>query len=216
MWPVVPRDGSLGEDHHPETHLIPVILQTLLGQREKLVVFGTNYPTPDGTCIRDYIHVEDLCEAHIVAMNALEPGDARFYNLGIGRGYSVKEVIDSVERVTGKKCRWNTALGGPATLPPCMPTPRRSVTSWAGRHGIRRSTRSWPRPGTGSRTIRTGMRSDSHAHRFLLFPRIALLVSPRCSDPAGSSSCPLIPLVICRSKYFRTASGKNRVRWAMP
>ena len=96
-------DGSLGEDHHPETHLIPVILQALLGQREKVVVFGTDYPTPDGTCIRDYIHVEDLCEAHIVAMNALQPGDARFYNLGIGRGYSVKEVIDSVERVTGKK-----------------------------------------------------------------------------------------------------------------
>jgi len=96
-------DGSLGEDHHPEMHLIPVMLQTLLGQREKLVVFGTDYPTPDGTCIRDYIHVEDLCEAHIVAMNALRPGDARFYNLGIGRGYSVKEVIDSVERVTGKK-----------------------------------------------------------------------------------------------------------------
>ena len=96
-------DGSLGEDHHPETHLIPVVLQTLLGQREKVVVFGTDYPTPDGTCIRDYIHVEDLCEAHMVAMNALQPGDARFYNLGIGRGYSVKEVIDSVERVTGKR-----------------------------------------------------------------------------------------------------------------
>ncbi len=96
-------DGSLGEDHRPETHLIPVILQTLLGQREKVVVFGTDYPTPDGTCIRDYIHVEDLCEAHIVAMNALRPGDARFYNLGIGRGYSVREVIESVERVTGGK-----------------------------------------------------------------------------------------------------------------
>ena len=96
-------DGSLGEDHRPETHLIPVILQTLLGQREKVTVFGTDYPTPDGTCIRDYIHVEDLCEAHIVAMNALRPGDARFYNLGIGRGYSVREVIESVERVTGCK-----------------------------------------------------------------------------------------------------------------
>ena len=96
-------DGSLGEDHHPETHLIPVILQALLGQREKVVVFGTDYPTPDGTCIRDYIHVDDLCEAHIVAMNALKPANARFYNLGIGRGYSVKEVIDSVQRVTGKK-----------------------------------------------------------------------------------------------------------------
>jgi UDP-glucose 4-epimerase len=94
-------DGSLGEDHDPETHLIPVLLQTALGQREKATVFGTDYPTPDGTCIRDYVHVEDLCAAHIVAMNTLKAGDARFYNLGIGRGYSVKEVIDSTRRVTG-------------------------------------------------------------------------------------------------------------------
>ena len=94
-------DGSLGEDHDPETHLIPVLLLTALGQREKVTVFGTDYPTPDGTCIRDYIHVEDLCAAHIAAMNALQPGDTRFYNLGIGRGYSVKEVIDAAKRVTG-------------------------------------------------------------------------------------------------------------------
>lgn len=94
-------DGSLGEDHHPETHLIPVVLQAASGRRDKLTVFGADYPTPDGTCIRDYVHVEDLCRAHIVAMNALEPSDARFYNLGIGKGYSVKEVIDSAQRVTG-------------------------------------------------------------------------------------------------------------------
>ena len=94
-------DGSLGEDHDPETHLIPVLLQTALGHREKVTVFGSDYPTPDGTCIRDYIHVEDLSDAHIVAMNALEPGDTRFYNLGIGRGYSVNEVIASAKRVTG-------------------------------------------------------------------------------------------------------------------
>ena len=84
-------------------HLIPVLLLAILGRREKVTVFGTDYPTPDGTCIRDYIHVEDLCAAHVVAMNALRPGDARFYNLGIGKGYSVKEVIDSAERVTGQK-----------------------------------------------------------------------------------------------------------------
>ena len=94
-------DGSLGEDHDPETHLIPVVLLTNLGQRDKVTVFGTDYPTPDGTCIRDYIHVEDLCAAHIVAMKALRPGDTRFYNLGIGRGYSVREVLDSARRVTG-------------------------------------------------------------------------------------------------------------------
>jgi UDP-glucose 4-epimerase len=96
-------DGSLGEDHDPETHLIPVLLLTALGRREKVTVFGTDYPTPDGTCIRDYIHVEDLCAAHVSAMEALRPGDARFYNLGIGRGYSVKEVYESACRVTGRK-----------------------------------------------------------------------------------------------------------------
>jgi UDP-glucose-4-epimerase GalE len=94
-------DGSLGEDHRPETHLIPVVLQAALGRRGKVAVFGTDYPTPDGTCIRDYIHVEDLCNAHIAAMNALRPGDARFYNLGIGRGYSVREVIGAAQEVTG-------------------------------------------------------------------------------------------------------------------
>jgi len=94
-------DGSIGEDHEPETHLIPVLLLTALGQQDKVTVFGTDYPTPDGTCIRDYVYVEDLCAAHIRAMEALEPGDGRFYNLGIGRGYSVKEVIDAAKRVTG-------------------------------------------------------------------------------------------------------------------
>lgn len=94
-------DGSLGEDHDPETHLVPVLLQTALGQRDEVTVFGTDYPTPDGTCIRDYVHVEDLCAAHVAAMKALRPGDARFYNLGIGRGYTVKEVIESAKRVTG-------------------------------------------------------------------------------------------------------------------
>lgn len=94
-------DGSLGEDHDPETHLIPVLLLAALGRREKVTVFGTDYPTPDGTCIRDYVHVEDLSAAHITAMEALKPGDTRVYNLGIGRGYSVKEVLDSAKRVTG-------------------------------------------------------------------------------------------------------------------
>ncbi|MEN6559100.1 MAG: UDP-glucose 4-epimerase GalE [Thermoguttaceae bacterium] len=96
-------DGSLGEDHRPETHLIPVLLRAALGRQEKVTVFGADYPTPDGTCIRDYIHVEDLCAAHIAAMNALQPGDTRFYNLGIGHGYSVKQVIESVLRVTGRR-----------------------------------------------------------------------------------------------------------------
>jgi UDP-glucose 4-epimerase len=94
-------DGSLGEAHQPETHLIPVLLLATLGRRGPATIFGTDYPTPDGTCIRDYVHVEDLCAAHLVAMESLRPGDARFYNLGIGRGYSVREVLDAVRGVTG-------------------------------------------------------------------------------------------------------------------
>jgi len=94
-------DGSLGEDHDPETHLIPALLLAALGRREKVTVFGTDYSTPDGTCIRDYIHVEDLCAAHVAVMEALQPGQGRFYNLGIGKGYSVKEVLEAANRVTG-------------------------------------------------------------------------------------------------------------------
>jgi UDP-glucose 4-epimerase len=96
-------DGSLGEDHRPESHLIPLVLLAALGKREKITVFGDDYPTPDGTCVRDYIHVEDLCDAHLAAMQALQAGDARFYNLGIGRGYSVREVIHAAERVVGQR-----------------------------------------------------------------------------------------------------------------
>ena len=94
-------DGTIGEDHDPETHLIPVMLEAALGKRDVITIFGEDYPTPDGTCIRDYIHVEDLVEAHILAMNALHDGDARFYNLGIGRGYSVREMIEAAKAVTG-------------------------------------------------------------------------------------------------------------------
>ncbi len=93
-------DGVIGEDHDPETHLIPLILQTVMGQRKSIQVFGTDYPTPDGTCIRDYIHVEDLAEAHLLALEALEPGKQLRYNLGTGRGYSVREVIETAEAVT--------------------------------------------------------------------------------------------------------------------
>jgi UDP-glucose-4-epimerase GalE len=102
------RSGVLGEDHTPETHLIPAAIQSVMGTREHfgarggLSIFGTDYPTPDGTCVRDYVHVEDLIDAHVCVLKALRPGDRRFYNLGIGRGYSVREVIDSVRRVSGK------------------------------------------------------------------------------------------------------------------
>ncbi len=99
------RDGVIGEDHDPETHLIPVVLQCCLGQREHVTIFGTDYPTPDGTCIRDYIHVEDLVDAHVKVMRCLVPGDRRKYNLGTGDGLSVRQIIDSVQRVTGMKLK---------------------------------------------------------------------------------------------------------------
>lgn len=94
-------DGSIGEDHDPETHLIPVVLEAASGKREAITIFGTDYDTPDGTCIRDYIHVEDLCSAHIAALESLSAGQQRFYNLGIGNGISVKEIIDAAKAVTG-------------------------------------------------------------------------------------------------------------------
>jgi UDP-glucose 4-epimerase len=94
-------DGHIGEGHQPETHLIPLILQVALGQREKIAIFGTDYETPDGTCVRDYVHVQDLASAHILAMEALATGNSRVYNLGNGTGFSVKEVIDVCRAVTG-------------------------------------------------------------------------------------------------------------------
>jgi UDP-glucose-4-epimerase GalE len=95
-------DGTIGEDHDPETHLIPLVIQAAMGQRPAIEVFGTDYPTPDGTCVRDYIHVDDLAEAHLRALEALKPGKYVRCNLGTGRGYSVREVIRVTEEVTGK------------------------------------------------------------------------------------------------------------------
>jgi UDP-glucose 4-epimerase len=95
------EDGSIGEDHKPETHLIPLILQVALGQRDEITVFGDDYPTPDGTCIRDYIHVDDLGRAHIAALERLESRSELKLNLGTGEGASVMEVIDAARRVTG-------------------------------------------------------------------------------------------------------------------
>lgn len=93
--------GRLGEDHRPETHLIPICLEVALGKRPHLTVFGEDYPTPDGTCVRDYVHVEDLVDAHVAALGALEPARFKCWNVGIGRGYSVREVLESCRRVTG-------------------------------------------------------------------------------------------------------------------
>ncbi|HEX3149160.1 MAG TPA: UDP-glucose 4-epimerase GalE [Gemmataceae bacterium] len=94
-------DGSIGEDHDPETHLIPLVIQAAMKKRPHIEVFGTDYPTPDGTCIRDYIHVDDLADAHALALEKAVAGSFSAYNLGTGRGYSVREVIHAVEKVTG-------------------------------------------------------------------------------------------------------------------
>jgi len=90
-----------GEDHRPESHLIPIVLQTALGQRAQVAIFGDDYPTPDGTAVRDYVHVADLARAHIVAVEAIRPGHGAAYNVGTGRGFSVAEVIGACRDVTG-------------------------------------------------------------------------------------------------------------------
>ncbi len=90
-----------GEAHQPESHLIPLVLRVALGQRESASIFGTDYPTPDGTCIRDYIHIADLVSAHLLALDALGEADKLIYNLGSGKGFSVREVIDMSRKVTG-------------------------------------------------------------------------------------------------------------------
>jgi UDP-glucose 4-epimerase len=100
---VAGASGELGEDHEPETHLIPLILHAAAGARERISVFGTDYPTRDGTAVRDYIHIEDLGEAHLLALDRLVAGEHRVYNLGTGDGYTVREVIEAARRVTGRE-----------------------------------------------------------------------------------------------------------------
>ena len=94
--------GRIGEDHRPETHLIPICLEVAAGKREQLVIYGDNYPTPDGTCIRDYVHVVDLVDAHVAVMNTLEGDLEHHFNVGIGTGVSVKEILQTCQDVTGQ------------------------------------------------------------------------------------------------------------------
>jgi UDP-glucose 4-epimerase len=112
--------GLIGEHHEPETHLIPIVMQRILGQRDELFVYGNDYPTDDGTCVRDYVHVTDLAQAHKLALTALTDGsDSRTYNLGNGNGYSVKEIIDTVADVVGTTIPYKIGerrLGDPAIL----------------------------------------------------------------------------------------------------
>ena len=114
------HDGSIGEDHRPETHLIPVILQVAQGKRERLSLYGADYPTRDGTCVRDYIHVEDLIDAHLLALDYLKQGNpSAAFNLGNGQGFSNREIIEAARKVTGHPIPVTEAPrrpGDPATL----------------------------------------------------------------------------------------------------
>jgi UDP-glucose 4-epimerase len=129
-------DGEIGEDHSPESHLIPLVLQVALGQRPNITVFGEDYPTRDGTCIRDYVHVEDLISAHAAALDRLDAGVELRLNLGTGRGYSVREVVDACRRATGQAI---PAVIGPrrAGDPPELiadASRARSVLQWTPRY----------------------------------------------------------------------------------
>lgn len=113
-------DGQIGEDHHPEEHLVPLAIQAALGQRGELKIFGTDYDTVDGTCVRDYVHILDLAQGHLLAVKHLrDNGDSRHYNLGNGQGFTVKQVIETVQKVSGKEVPHSEAPrrpGDPAKL----------------------------------------------------------------------------------------------------
>jgi len=140
-----------GEDHDPETHLIPLVLQVALGQRPYVTIFGDDYPTRDGTCVRDYVHVIDLAHAHILAMEALDALGARAYNLGNGKGYTVKEVIETARRVTGHPIPavvGSRRPGDPAVLVASSETIRRELgwqPKYASLEEIVRSAWEWHR-----------------------------------------------------------------------
>jgi UDP-glucose 4-epimerase len=116
---VAGASGRQGERHSPESHIIPIALQVVTGQRAAFGIFGTDYPTPDGTCIRDYVHVDDLAEAHLLALDGATGGEHRIYNLGNGAGFSVLDVVEAVRRVTGHPVPTEVASrrgGDPAVL----------------------------------------------------------------------------------------------------
>jgi UDP-glucose-4-epimerase GalE len=120
-------DGTIGEDHDPETHLIPLVFQAAMKKRPHIEVFGTDYPTPDGTCIRDYIHVDDLAQAHALALEKSEPGKIRAFNLGTGRGYSVREVIRTVEATTGLPVPVRLGQRRPGDAPELVAAPAKAM-----------------------------------------------------------------------------------------
>lgn len=110
-------DGSLGERHRPETHVIPLVLAAAADRRRRFTIFGVDYPTPDGTCVRDFVHVEDLAQAHLLALEAVRPGESRVYNVGCESGYSVREVVETAERITGRRIRVFEGMRRPGDPP---------------------------------------------------------------------------------------------------
>jgi UDP-glucose-4-epimerase GalE len=144
-------DGSLGEDHDPETHLIPLVIRAAAGQGPGVELFGTDYPTPDGTCVRDYVHVDDLAEAHELALRRLSPGRPLICNLGTGRGYSVREVIRAVEEVTGLRVPVREAPRRPGDPPALVASALRAreLLGWEPRYkdlrGIVETAWNWHR-----------------------------------------------------------------------
>jgi UDP-glucose-4-epimerase GalE len=132
------ENGKVGEMHDPETHLIPAVFEAIKGKRPALQIFGDDYPTPDGTCVRDYIHVSDLAEAHVLGLDCIDTGESAALNLGTGQGYSVKEVISTIEKVTGRKVPWRLAQRRPGDPPALIADPSRAekVLNWKAKRSL--------------------------------------------------------------------------------
>ena len=125
-------NATLGEDHRPESHLIPRVIQAAMGKRSQIEIYGTDYPTPDGTCIRDFIHIDDLCRAHLLALNKLEQESELIYNLGNGKGYSVRQVIEAVKKISGRDFKVVTTDRRPGDAPIliCDATKAKNELGW--------------------------------------------------------------------------------------
>lgn len=133
---VVGCAGGLGEDHEPETHIVPILLQAAAGLRDGFAIYGDDYPTPDGTCVRDYVHVADLVDAHRLALAALTPGDWRVYNVGLGEGWSVRQLVTATQAVTGRTFPVRVAARRPGDPPALVTDPARITRElgWRPRH----------------------------------------------------------------------------------
>ncbi|HJT69414.1 MAG TPA: UDP-glucose 4-epimerase GalE [Terriglobales bacterium] len=132
------ENGGIGEMHQPETHLIPLIFEAVQGKRAALEIFGDDYPTTDGTCIRDYIHVTDLADAHVAGLEYLSKGDSAAINLGTGQGYSVKQVVDAVERITGRKVPTHIGPRRPGDPPELVADPSlaKKLLNWQAKYPL--------------------------------------------------------------------------------